>query len=207
MSTLRGTDGDAATAAAESANRAGDSDTETDTPETGIERDTLFHVLRNERRRRTLDYLLDVDDEPVTIGTLADAVAAAEFDTSVDALRYAERQRVYTALYQSHLPQMADVGLLKFDRDPGLIATTPHTQAVESYLDCDDTPERDFARWLRPVFGGAGLGIVFMLLVVEGVGPVHTVVLTVLLALLALGVRTWRRRVVSGHPLRSRASR
>ena len=40
--------------------------------------DDLFHSLQNERRRRVLRAVMDADDEPLEMGAVAEAIAAAE---------------------------------------------------------------------------------------------------------------------------------
>lgn len=85
---------------------------------------------------------------------------------------------------------MADAGFVEYDQDCGQIATTSHTQAAEAVA----------------VFAGKGLGMVFML-TAEGLGPVRTLVLTVLVALVALSVVSLRSRFDDGHPPHSPASR
>lgn len=198
MSALGDTDGDAATPSVESAASEGDANTtaDNDATDAGIERDTLFHVLRNERRRRTLRYLLAGDEEPVTMRALAEAVAAAEHDTTVDALRSEERHRVYITLYQSHLPQMADAGIIEYDQDGGLIATTPRIEAFEAHIDYDD-PEPAVPSWLWPLSSGLGLGIVAILALVQSLGALAP---AALVALITLGVGTWRTRFDDVRP-------
>jgi hypothetical protein len=113
-----------------------------------ITKDELFHVLQNERRRRVLTYLLDREG-PFEMRSIAEQVAAWEHDTTVRQLMSDERQRVYIALYQSHLPKLDDVGLIDYEQNRGVVEPTPLLETVEPYVDppedepseTDDEPE------------------------------------------------------------------
>jgi len=45
-----------------------------------------------------------------------------------------ERKRVYVALYQNHLPQLDDVGLIEYDQSRGRVAAGPALQQASKYL-------------------------------------------------------------------------
>lgn len=107
---------------------------ETGTGESDIDRDELFHLLQNERRRRALDYLRR-QDGPIRMREVVDHVAAAEHDTSPEALRSDERKRVHIALYQSHLPKLDQVGVIDYDQDRGTITRTPLANQLDPYLE------------------------------------------------------------------------
>lgn len=129
---LSGSD-DEATDAAEAA---------TDTPD--LDEDEVFHLLQNERRRRVLAYLREHDDgEGVDMRDVVDAIAAEEHDTTVQALRSKERQRVYIALYQSHLPKLDDANVIEYDQRRGWVSRTETTPDVERYLENGTETEDD----------------------------------------------------------------
>ncbi|WP_423999561.1 DUF7344 domain-containing protein [Haloarcula salina] len=109
-----------------------------DEPETDEEltRDDIFHVLQCRRRRLVLKYLHEYSgDEPADMSDIAEHIAALEHDTTVDALRSKQRQRVYIALYQSHLPKMDDAGVVDYNQDRGLVEPTPLASAFDRYLE------------------------------------------------------------------------
>lgn len=94
-----------------------------------------LETLRWPRRRR-LVRLLATQDGPTTLGHAADALAADEY--GLDYTR-AQRKRVYTALYQTHAPALAEAGLIEFDRgvahdDPGVLHPTPALDALAELL-------------------------------------------------------------------------
>ncbi len=99
--------------------------------------DRIFEVLKNQRRRRTLNYLID-NDNPVTIGALAEHIGALENDTTESALTSRERKRVYVGLYQCHLPKMDDTGVIDFNKARGTIALGPTFEQFRPYLNRDD---------------------------------------------------------------------
>lgn len=107
---------------------------ETGTEGRRIERDQLFHLLQNERRRRALDYLRKQEGS-VRMRDVVDHVAAAEHDTSPEALRSDERKRVHIALYQSHLPKLDQAGVIDYDQDRGIISRTALAGQLDPYLE------------------------------------------------------------------------
>lgn len=108
-----------------------------DKPE-GLSKDKIFHILQTQRRRYALRYLKDKDGE-VKMRDLAEQVAAWENDTTLQALASNERQRVYIALYQSHLPKLDEEGIIKYNQNRGLIERGPLAEQFDPYLETEDT--------------------------------------------------------------------
>lgn len=127
-----------------------------DPDEGTLDRDELFHLLQSERRRRAIRYLLAAEEEPIDMRDVAEAVAAEEYDTTVARLGSEKRQRVYITLYQSHLPQLADAGVIAYDRERGEITTTPLVDEFEMYLG-DRSPDAVDRR--KRVWGATGYGL------------------------------------------------
>jgi len=98
-----------------------------------VEIDQVFEILKNQRRRSVLRYLRTVEDE-VTLGTLAEQIAAWECDKDVTQITSSERKRVYVGLYQSHLPKMDDVGAISYNKPRGKIKPGEHRHLFEHYL-------------------------------------------------------------------------
>ncbi|KOX91891.1 DUF7344 domain-containing protein [Haloarcula rubripromontorii] len=100
-----------------------------------LTRDDLFHVLQCRRRRLVLKYLHEYPgDEPADMSDIAEHIAALEHDTTIDSLRSKQRQRVYIALYQSHLPKMDDAGVINYNQDRGLVEATALASSFDKYL-------------------------------------------------------------------------
>ena len=104
-----------------------------------LSQDVAFEILTNPRRRYAMAYLRS-QDEPVPIGELAEVVAAWERDTSVELVSSKERKSVYTSLYQTHLPKMADAGVVDYDRHRGLVALAGRAEELDDYLDPRQVP-------------------------------------------------------------------
>lgn len=121
--------------------------------------DVIFELLKNQRRRRVLRYL-EEESGTVDLGTLAEALAAKENDTSPRALSSSERKRVYIGLYQCHLPKLDDADIIEFDSDRGTITRTARTLDLQAYLDrlrlldeADSDADTDADGWPTWQFG------------------------------------------------------
>lgn len=100
-----------------------------------ISKDVVFHLLQNSRRRAILRYLIERDEDVLSMREVSEQVAAWENDTTVAGLSSDARQRVYIALYQSHLPKLHDSGVIEYDRDRGTLSPLPPLAVFEPYLD------------------------------------------------------------------------
>lgn len=113
--------------------------------------DRMFHLLQNERRRLTLEYLQDTEGV-VDMRDIVENVAAVEYDTEVEQLSSTERQRVYIALYQSHLPKLADSGVIEYDQSRGWVKRTELADALDPYLTAErsaDESQPEETSWGR----------------------------------------------------------
>lgn len=151
----------------------GETDSETPSRASSLSKDDTFHILQNERRRRVLQYLSDAEG-PVDMRDIAEQVAAWEHDTTVQQLTSDQRQRVYIALYQSHLPKLADFGLITYNRSRGVVERTPLADQIAWYLDEENgTEEPTGARddWVRYYVGVTVLSLLLIGVVWLGVVP------------------------------------
>ncbi|WP_336338456.1 DUF7344 domain-containing protein [Haloarcula brevis] len=123
-----------------------DQKTSQESDDTGASLDVIFEILKNSRRREVLHFLRE-RDEQVSLGELAEHVAAIENDTTTDALTSSERKRVYVGLYQCHLPKMDDIGVVDFNQDRGHITLTEKADDFEKYLDRSD--EQQDRQWYQ----------------------------------------------------------
>ena len=76
---------------------------------------------------------------------VAEHVAAWENDTTVAHLTSDERQRVYIALYQSHLETLEDAGVIEYNKSRGVIEPLPLLDYVASYANIDPSAPTDAA--------------------------------------------------------------
>ena len=109
---------------------------------TEFSKDEIFHVLQNKRRRDVLRYLEQIDGR-VEMRDIAEQVAAWEHDTTVKALTSKERQRVYIALYQAHLPKLDEKGIIEYNQSRGYVERTPLADQLLPYLDVSVESEDD----------------------------------------------------------------
>ena len=130
-------------------------------------RDTMYKILANRRRRYTIQHLKSQDDE-VTLGALAEQVGAWEYGTDPGQLTSAERKTVYTALQQRHLPKMADVGIVEFDKRAGTVAPTESLTDLDIYAEV--VSSGDFP-WSQYYFGLSVIAVALMAAVWMDVYP------------------------------------
>ncbi|WP_049923640.1 DUF7344 domain-containing protein [Halopiger djelfimassiliensis] len=150
----------------EIASSVGDSDADEQ-----LSKDVIFELLKNRRRREVLTYLLEAE-ETVTLGELAEQIAAWENDTDVNALSSDQRKRVYVALYQTHLPKMDDAGIVEYDQDRGLISLSDNADLLMMYLDTDTHRQDRWDRWYAAL---SVVGAVLIAGTVLGVPPLASV--------------------------------
>lgn len=125
-----------------------------------VAKDTLFDLLSSPRRRFILYYLHE--EEPnVTLQDLADAVGAWEYEKPADQLERQERKRVYVSLYQTHIPKLAESGIIDYDVDSGQIELTDQVNEFGPYLGWEDRPRP----WQAIYVGAALMSGLFYLLV------------------------------------------
>lgn len=94
--------------------------------------DQTFEMLSNHRRRQTFRILAETDQ--IELGDLAEQIAARELDKPREQLTSQERKRLYVALYQAHLPKLANVGAISYNKRRGLIEPGPTFHSFTEYL-------------------------------------------------------------------------
>ena len=125
--------------------------------------DTIFEILKNQRRRYVLKYLRE-SSGTVQLNELADQVAAWENDKAVGLVSSNERKRVYVGLYQCHLTKMDDSGVIDFDQYRGTIDARPAVDRLYEYLDFgQETETEPTPAWERYYTGIAVGGFVLAL--------------------------------------------
>lgn len=120
---------------------------EEQTNEPALEKDDVFHLLQSGRRRAVLRYFaIHPDRDTFEMRTVAEEVAAWENETTVEQITSDQRQRVYIALYQSHLPKLDEYGVIDYNQPRGTIEPTERTALFRPYIEdefrTDRAPER-----------------------------------------------------------------
>jgi len=147
---------DPPTVSDESANEA--EDTEPD-------RDEMFHLLRNQRRRFAIHHL-KYSSGPIDIGDLATQVAAWENDIPVEEVTSKQRRRVYNSLQQTHIPSLDESDLIEEER--GEVCLTDEAEKLDIYLEL--VPEKDIP-WSEYYLGLGAVGLAVLAVAWLNVGP------------------------------------
>ena len=115
---------------------------------TALSLDHTFEILKNHRRRKVLKYLREEESE-VTLSDLAEHIAALENDTEVSLITSSQRKRVYVGLYQCHLPKMADMDIIEFEQNRGIVRIGQNAPQLFEYIDAGPADaEPRFDRYL-----------------------------------------------------------
>lgn len=132
---------------------------QTDDPQ--LTREHVFSLLSNRRRRYVL-YSLDREAGETTIGDLATRIAAWEAGVAVEEVSPNRRKVVYNSLQQSHLPRLAERGLVVYERETGGVELTERGRRVEGYL--SEVPDRGREwEYLYLSLGGGACALAFAL--------------------------------------------
>jgi hypothetical protein len=121
----------------------------------------IFDILRNQRRRFVLHYLLHCDTSG-DLGEIATQIAAWEADTGVEEVSSKQRKCVYTTLQQSHLPKMDNADVVDYDANRGTVQRTEHTEKLNVYLEivpADEFPWREYYLALGAVFSAVATAL------------------------------------------------
>lgn len=121
-----------------------------------LSEETLFRVLRNKRRRYALHYLKQ-REATVSVGELAEQIAAWETDTPVLNVSADDRKRVYISLLQSHLPELADAGMVEFDEANSTVQLTDVAADVDIYVEFVSEQDVQWSTYYLGVTALAGL--------------------------------------------------
>jgi hypothetical protein len=110
----------------------GDDDGE---PDRDLSKDTVFGMLSNQRRRRVIEHLSRAEDRRMTIRDLSEVIAAEENDVSQAEVTYKQRKRVYTSLYQIHLPTLDENGIVDYEKRSGVVELADTASDCTVYLE------------------------------------------------------------------------
>jgi len=101
--------------------------------ETEISPDLVFDLLSSQRRRMIL-YYLHQQEGTATVNEISKEIASMENDVPVEDLTRQQQKRVYVSLYQTHLPKLAQAGVIDYDRENGTVSLTDRVQEIDTYL-------------------------------------------------------------------------
>lgn len=130
----------------------------------GAGHDDVFGALSNRRRRTTLAVLADLD-RPVSVETLARAVAVRAFDCGEREVTDAELERVHVSLVHDHLPALEDADLIGRENDRVAYEGHPNLRRrwLESGLADSNDSDVDSTRFHVDHFDGMGANVLSQL--------------------------------------------
>lgn len=102
--------------------------------------DTVFELLSDARRRHLLYYLFALDGSVVELEAVANAVY--RYETAETGADDRTRETVRVDLHHSHLPRLADAGIVDYDHRQGTIRVTDQP-AFEELVECARAEELD----------------------------------------------------------------
>lgn len=86
----------------------------------------LHHSLRATRRRYVVQFLHETSDHQLTVRELARRIAAREREVPLDHATGEPYRNAYNALSQTHLPTLADAGILIYDSERQTVSGGPN---------------------------------------------------------------------------------
>ena len=100
----------------------------------GDQQDGLFDVLSHSHRRFILRYLRAADT-PLSVNEVArELVAWKDPLSAADQLSNSRATPVEISLVHSHLPKMAEAGLIRYDETRQTVTLGDHTEEVRAHL-------------------------------------------------------------------------
>jgi hypothetical protein len=93
----------------------------------------IHDVLRNDRRRLSIDCLQEAEDGQLSVRELSEQVAARE--TGEDPPPRDKRQSVYVSLHQTHLPKLDDLEIVTYDEDAKTVTLGERIGEVEVFME------------------------------------------------------------------------
>jgi len=124
----------------------------------------IHDILRNDRRRLTINSLQEAEDGQMSVRDLSEQVAALE--TGEDPPPRDKRQSVYVSLHQTHLPKLDKHGIVEYDSDSKTVSLRERVREVEIYM---EVVPRYGLSWGEFYFGLGLLGLLTTMAVLVGV--------------------------------------
>jgi hypothetical protein len=100
---------------------------------TDLDLGAVLRVLDHPRRRYLVTTLVNGRSE-APLSELATEIAARERDKPVTDVSQQERERVHTSLHHSHVPRLADVGIVTYDSDDESVVRAENADRVRAVL-------------------------------------------------------------------------
>lgn len=102
-------------------------------PGSTIDQDTMFDALAHERRRYLLYSLMD--DDTRSLLDLARRLSAWEEDVPETDVDETVVERTYASLYHAHVPKLADLDIVEFDRETETLTRGENAEQILNVLE------------------------------------------------------------------------
>lgn len=122
-----------------------------------LEPSQIHNVLRNDRRRRTIKHLREVEG-PISVDVLAEHIASVETGESPPPRDV--RKSVYVSLHQTHLPKLDELDVIEYDQREQMLELRDRAEQVEVYM---EVVEEGDISWATYYLGVSVLGVITLL--------------------------------------------
>lgn len=99
-----------------------------------ISLDDIFDILASQRRRYVLHCLQEYE-KPMALADLADEIAVAEYGTDIVDIPAEEVKYVYTSLYHTHIPKLADAGVVEYSQERDTVALAENAELLQPHME------------------------------------------------------------------------
>lgn len=107
-------------------------------PTESISLDAIFDLLAHHRRRQTLACLREHGS--LALADLAEEIACHERDQPITEIPEEKALRVYSALWHSHIPKLAENDVVEYDQEMDTVRLGENAELVERVI-LSDAPE------------------------------------------------------------------
>lgn len=149
-----------------------------------LDEGTIHDVLRNDRRRLTLEALREKGGT-AEVSDLAEIVAARE--SGADPPPRNKRQSVYVSLHQTHLPKLDSLEIVSYDSNDRDVKLKERMEDVEVYMEV--VPQYGLS-WGEFYFSWGVLGLLTAIAVRIGVPAISALSMTAVAGLFCVGLMT-----------------
>lgn len=118
----------------------------------------IHTILSNERRLMVLKFLREATEKELSVRELSRRIA--EIETGESPPPNSARQSAYVALHQTHLPKLAEFGVVDYDRQSKTVALAERSEEVWVYM---ETVPKYGISWSEYYLGTALLGLLLVL--------------------------------------------
>lgn len=156
-----------------------------DTSPDEIDRNTLFQILSNERRRIII-YILR-EEGTIDITELTDRVASIHSNEPIDKLNQNTINATYVSLRQTHLRKLEEYNLVEYDKERGIVKATDRLLNLSLDVVVSKNPSSRILDFVKGVVGVIAIVIVISVWSPELVGiTIGAGALTLIMTLLSI---------------------